>query len=113
MEIDVDSHSSMFRGLVRLRDMEFAPTGILDVGAYEGHFSRGVRPIFEEAHVLMIEALAEKGPVLADVCRQVGNAGVFIALLGDRDTEAYALFIVNTEYIPVWSKLAPQNLGRR
>ena len=100
MEIDVDSHSSMFRGLVRLRDMGFAPTGILDVGAYEGHFSRGVRPIFEEAHVLMIEALAEKGPVLADVCRQVGNAEHVIALLGDRDTEATPFFVVNTEVHP-------------
>ena len=36
----------MFQGLVRLRDLGFAPTGILDVGAYEGQFSRGVRQIF-------------------------------------------------------------------
>jgi hypothetical protein len=50
----------MFQGLVRLRDLGFAPTGILDVGAYEGNFSRGARQIFREAYILMIDALAEK-----------------------------------------------------
>ena len=90
----------MFQGLVRLRDLGFAPTGILDVGAYEGNFSRGARQIFEKAHILMIDALAEKGPVLADVCREVGNAHCLTAMLGDKETEATSFYVVKTEMRP-------------
>lgn len=96
----MDPHSSTFRGLMRLRDLGFAPTGILDVGAYEGHFSRGVRQIFGQARIVMVDALAEKGPVLADVCRKVGNADYVIALLGDREMDATSFFVVNTESHP-------------
>jgi FkbM family methyltransferase len=96
----LNPNNSMFQSLVRLRDLGFAPTGILDVGAYEGHFSRGARKIFEAAHILMIDALAEKGPVLADVCRELGNADHLIAMLGDREMEATSFFVVNTEMRP-------------
>ena len=96
----MNSHSSMFQGLVRLRDLGFAPIGILDVGAYEGHFSRGARQIFKEAHRSMIDALAEKGPVLADVCREVGNADHLIAMLGEREMETTPFFVANTEVRP-------------
>ena len=89
----------MFQGLVRLRDLGFAPTGILDVGAYEGNFSRGARQIFREAYILMIDALAEKGPELADICREVGNADCLIAMLGDREIEASSFFVVNAKIV--------------
>jgi FkbM family methyltransferase len=89
----------MFQGLSRLRDLGFAPTGILDVGAYEGNFSRGARQIFREAYILMIDALAEKGPKLADICREVGNADCLIAMLGDREMEASSFFVVNAEIV--------------
>lgn len=90
----------MFQGLAGLRDRGFAPTGILDVGAYEGHFSRGARQVFSQAYILMIDALAEKGPILADVCQQVGNADHLIAVLGDREMEVTPFFVVNTEIRP-------------
>jgi FkbM family methyltransferase len=90
----------MYQGLIALKDRGFMPTAILDIGAYDGHFSRGVRQIFEDAYILMIDALAEKGRVLADVCREVGNADYLIALLGDRETEATSFFVVNTEMRP-------------
>ena len=96
----LNPNSSMFQGLVRLRDLGFAPAGILDIGAYEGNFSRGARQIFKEAHILMIDALAEKGPVLADVCREVGNADHLIAMLGDRQMEAASFYVVNTKLRP-------------
>jgi FkbM family methyltransferase len=89
----------MFQGLVRLRDLGFAPTGILDVGAYEGNFSRGARQIFREAYILMIDALAEKGLELADICREVGNADCLIAMLGDREMDASSFFVVNAEIV--------------
>jgi FkbM family methyltransferase len=90
----------MFQGLLRLRELGFAPTGILDVGSYEGNFSRGARQIFPQAYILMIDALAENGPVLARVCRELGNADHLIAMLGDREIEAAAFFVANTELRP-------------
>jgi FkbM family methyltransferase len=96
----LNPHGGMFQGFVRLRDLGFAPTGILDVGAYDGHFSRGARKIFEKAYILMIDALAEKGKVLAEVCRELGNADHLIAMLGDRETKATSFFVVNTEKRP-------------
>src|SRR6185312_7024421 len=96
----MNRHSSMFQALVRLRDLGFAPTGIIDVGAYEGNFSRGARQIFEEAHILMIDALAEKGSALANACREVGNADHLIVVLGDREMETTSFFVVNTEIRP-------------
>jgi len=89
----------MFQGLVRLRDLGFAPTSVLDVVAYEGNFSRGARQIFREAYILMIDALAEKGPELADICREVGNADCLIAMLGDREMDASSFFVVNAEIV--------------
>jgi FkbM family methyltransferase len=92
--------SSMFKALAGLRDLGFAPTGILDIGAHDGAFSRGAREIFKDASILMIDALREKEPVLADLCRELGNADHMIAMLGDRDTETASFFVVNTELRP-------------
>lgn len=96
----LNSDISMFQALAGLRDLGFTPTGILDVGAHEGAFSRGAREIFTEASILMIDALAEQRPALADLCRELGNADYLIAMLGDRDTEAASFFVVNTELRP-------------
>jgi FkbM family methyltransferase len=96
----LNPHGGMFQGLIRLHELGFAPTGILDVGAYDGNFSRGARRIFNEAYILMIDALAEKGPVLTTACREVGNADCLITMLGDRELEAASFFVANTEIRP-------------
>ena len=85
-------HTSMFQGLSRLRDLGFSPTSILDVGAYEGQFSRGARQIWKDAYIFMIDALLEKEPMLATACRELGNANHFIAMLGEREMEAASFF---------------------
>ena len=87
--------SGMFQGLVRLRDCGFSPTGILDIGAYEGQFSRGARQIFSDASIFMIDALAEKAPLLAQTCEELGNADYLIGLLGDKEMGATPFFVVN------------------
>jgi len=92
--------SSMFEGLSRLRDLGFSPTSILDVGAYEGQFSRGVRQIWKDAYIFMIDALLEKDPMLASACRELGNADHLIAMLGEREMETASFFVVDTELRP-------------
>src|SRR5947207_6401392 len=92
--------NSMFQSLVRLRDRGFFLARILDVGAYEGNFSRGARHIFRDANIFMIDALAEKASLLANVCREIGNADYLIALLGDKAIEAAPFFVVQTDVRP-------------
>lgn len=92
--------SNMFQGLLRLKNMGFAPSGILDIGAWVGEFSRGARRIFPEARILMVEALPENGAILAKVCRELGNAECVTALLGDREMEATSFFVVDSDKHP-------------
>lgn len=90
----------MLGGLSRLRDAGFSPTGILDVGAYEGGFARTARQIWPDAYILMIDALSEKSPMLAQTCRDLSNADHTIALLGARDMPAASFFVVDTDRRP-------------
>ena len=39
--------SKNYQGLQRLKSYGFSPSGILDIGAYNGDWSRGVRRIYE------------------------------------------------------------------
>jgi FkbM family methyltransferase len=54
---------------------------VLDIGAYEGHWSRLFTSIYPDANVLMIEANKEKEKTL----KEIGNYR--IALLGEKDNE--------------------------
>jgi FkbM family methyltransferase len=92
--------SSLFQGLVRLKNIGFAPSGILDIGAWVGEFSRGARQIFPEAHILMVEALPENGEILARVCRKLGNAEYVTSLVGDTEMKATSFFVVDTDKYP-------------
>jgi FkbM family methyltransferase len=89
----------LHRALTRLRESGFAPTGVLDIGAYEGLFAREVRGVFPDAHILMIDALAENEEALKQVSAEIG-AAYAIAMLGDADCEAIPFFVVDTERRP-------------
>ncbi len=94
------NRKSMSTSLLQLRSLGFVPRGILDVGAFEGKFSLRVRKIWENSHILMIDALAENEPILAAVSTQIGNAGYIIAMLGEEETDSTAFFVVDTEMRP-------------
>lgn len=59
----------------RLRQKGFCPAGIIDVGAYQGEWTKLVRRIFEGVPVLMVEAQQSKKAGLKALC---GN-GVSLA----------------------------------
>jgi hypothetical protein len=92
----VNPHSGMFQGIVRLQKLGFSPSGILDIGAYEGDFARAARQIFPDSYILMVDALAEKERALADACRVIGNADYLITLLGAQEGYAAPFFVVDT-----------------
>ena len=51
-----------------LREQAFSPGGIVDIGAYEGNWTRMIRGIFRAPPVLMIEVRKEQGSALQEVC---------------------------------------------
>jgi FkbM family methyltransferase len=56
--------TSLSHGLATLRKLGFRPSGILDVGAYNGEWSQMVHQIFPDASILMIEAQPKLKPIL-------------------------------------------------
>lgn len=87
------------KSLVRLRDLGFSPTAILDVGAFIGNFSRLARKVFPSARILMVEALPEAEPFLSTAAEEIGNASFVIALAGARRGPA-TFFVVDSEARP-------------
>jgi FkbM family methyltransferase len=66
----------------RLRQKGFEPRSIIDIGAYEGNWTRLAHRVFPGVQTLMIEAQAGKVPFLEEVCRELPNVRFTSALLG-------------------------------
>ena len=69
----------------RLHARGFAPDAIIDVGAYEGHWSATARDIFGPVPTLMVDAQAGKDAVLRQCSKAHQNWIREIALLGSED----------------------------
>jgi FkbM family methyltransferase len=67
---------------IRLKGMGFSPEYILDIGAYEGHWSISMKDIFPEAKIMMIEGQRSKEKVLDKVRQAIPGSALKIALLG-------------------------------
>jgi FkbM family methyltransferase len=70
---------------VRLAELGFRPGGILDIGAYEGSWTRTVANIFQGIPILMIEAQEEKRQALDRVRADFPLVDYTLCLLGDED----------------------------
>jgi FkbM family methyltransferase len=82
-----------------LRNMQrngFRPGSIIDVGAYQGDWSRMARRIFPEAPIYMFEANEDKDPILAATCQEIGGAKHRIALMGPRASEMVDFYVMET-----------------
>ena len=66
----------------RLHAKGYRPAAMIDVGAYEGNWTRMARSIFPEAACLMVEPQAGKAPLLERVAGELGRARFEPALLG-------------------------------
>jgi len=65
----------------RLKAKGFTPDRIIDVGAYEGDWTRLVRGVFDKSPVTMIEAQEGKKAALEAVCRELPGVTLVSALL--------------------------------
>lgn len=107
----MDPGSKNYHGLIRLRDRGFAPQGILDIGAYNGDWATGARSIFPSTYILMIDALAERLPMLQATRDRIGNADYEIALLGGVDTVRASFYVVHSVHGQTGSSRYEENTG--
>src|SRR4051794_15085098 len=80
----------------RLRTKGFKPSFIIDVGAYEGNWTRLARKVFEDVPTLMVEAQQSKQPILEAVCRDLADVRHVQALLGSTSGETKQFFEMET-----------------
>jgi len=75
---------------------------VLDIGAYEGQWSRLFTNIYPDANILMIEANKEKEKIL----KEIGNYR--IALLGEKDNETVDYYKC-LNGVPTGNGIYPEN----
>lgn len=88
----------------RLKEKGFSPDRIIDVGAYEGSWTRLVRTVFADTHVTMIEAQHGKMEILGKVCRDLSRVNLVSALLSDMAGKELVFYEMETG-----SSLRPEN----
>lgn len=77
----------------------FCPSGILDIGAYEGEFAVLARQFFPQASLLMVEPQMQKRDVLTKVADTLGgDAHVASVLLGASERESCEFHQLRTPY---------------
>lgn len=68
--------------LKNIRSLGFSPKFCLDIGAYEGYWSRDFKKIFPDCAILMIEGQQLKEPSLIKAEKEYQDVSYKIALLG-------------------------------
>lgn len=80
----------------RLQAKGFAPASIIDIGAYEGNWTRMARRVFGEVPVLMVEAQESKRPILEQVASELPRTRFALALLGRSAGQKVEFFEMET-----------------
>ena len=86
----------------RLRSKGWHPAGIIDVGAYQGAWTRMVRAIFPGTPVLMVEAQRSKAARLEALCSEFEGISVASAVLGSEAGKEVTFYEMETgsSYFP-------------
>jgi FkbM family methyltransferase len=71
------SRHSIKGGLMQIRNLNFVPQTVIDVGAALGTFD--LYETFPEAEHILIEPVAENEPYLKQICKKLNNASYLIA----------------------------------
>ena len=79
----------------RLAGQGYLPDLIIDVGAYEGDWSRLARKVFPDAPILLVEPQAEKEAPLRLAMSEIGNARLHQSALA-ADCEEHRFFVMET-----------------
>jgi FkbM family methyltransferase len=88
----------------RLKTKGFAPAYMIDVGAYQGEWTRLARRVFNDVPAIMIEAQSAKKRFLEAVCNDLPHVRFEQALLGRTSGEIVRFFEMETG-----SSMFPEN----
>lgn len=80
----------------RLKQKGFVPGAIIDVGAYEGHWTRTARKVFGDVPVLMVEAQPGKLGALENVADRLGGVTIENSLLSTTAGEEIVFYEMET-----------------
>ncbi|WP_462231525.1 FkbM family methyltransferase [Mucilaginibacter sp.] len=83
-KLGVPSQESSF---INLKNLGYTPGVVLDIGAYEGLWTKAFKQQFPEAHILMIEGQTAKADKLLQVTRELSHTAFKIELLGSEKSE--------------------------
>jgi FkbM family methyltransferase len=86
----------------RLVSKGWRPAGIIDVGAYQGAWTRMARGVFPGVPVLMVEAQKAKGARLEALCAELGNVSLVSGVLGAEPGREVTFYEMETgsSYLP-------------
>jgi len=86
----------------RLVSKGWQPAGIIDVGAYQGAWTRMVRELFPKVPVLMVEAQKGKAARLEALCSELGSVRLASAVLGSERGKEVTFYEMETgsSYFP-------------
>lgn len=84
------------RAYARLAERGYRPSGIIDIGAHEGNWTRSVREMFPDSRSLMIEASETQRRPLEAVCAELEDCTYQIALLGSEEGREVTFFRMGT-----------------
>ena len=85
-------NSLQYQRLSLLVNLGFSPRTILDIGAYQGDWTKMAHQIFPLAKIFMIEATPDNKRLLKNVSEASGLA---MALLGDKSKKSVDFYIAN------------------
>ena len=92
----------------KLKRLGFTPRSAIDVGAYEGDWTRALKRLFTDATVLMIEAQPGKADALQGVVDGSANVTYRACLVGDRNEDDVAFHVMDTPYGSTGSSMYPE-----
>lgn len=79
---------SMEWSLINLKNNGFTPKNVLDIGAYEGEWTKMIKMIYPDCNVMMVEPLPEKESILKELCIKFNGSVNFVrALLASKDDQ--------------------------
>ncbi len=87
---------SMAASIANMRRNGFHPSAIIEVGAFEGDWSRMARQVYPDAPIYMFDANPEKEPLLAGTIREIAGAQFRISLLGAEPAESVLFHVMGT-----------------
>ncbi len=90
-------HDQMFMCIDNIKSNGFYPETILDIGAYEGNWTKAVIDIYPESKIYMIEAQPGKTPMLEKIkMMRSENIEYSIALVGEKKLEKVPYYLMET-----------------